>query len=83
MTNNEVALMASIIADTQNDKDHETIDRIKWLIEQYQEEIEKRAEDRRDIPMSLSQAILTTKIGVYGKVVADLKELLESEGDDE
>lgn len=53
--------------------------KIKWLIEQYQEEIEKCAEDRRNMPMSPTQAYLTAKIGVYGKVVADLKEIVESE----
>ena len=55
------------------------IDNIKLLIEQYETEIEKCAEDRRNMPMSPTQAYLTAKMGVYGKVVADLKELIESE----
>lgn len=55
------------------------INNIKWLIEQYEAEIEKCEEDRRNMPMSPVQACLTGKVGVYAKVVADLKELIESE----
>ena len=61
----------------------DAFDKIKWLIEQYQEEIEKCEADRLHMQISPTQAYLTAKIGVYGKVVADLKELVESEGDDE
>lgn len=61
----------------------DAFDKIKWLIEQYQEEIEKCKADRLHMQISPTQAYLTAKIGVYGKVVADLKEMLEREGDDE
>ena len=50
---------------------------IKWLIEEYQHEIETLEEDRKDGGIGFCNAICTAKIGVYGKVIKDLQSLLE------
>ena len=50
---------------------------IEWLIDDYQHEINEMEEDRMQEGVSVSNAFLTGKIGVYGKAVADLKDLLE------
>ena len=57
-------------------------DKIKWLIEQYQEAIELLEEDRKNEKLTISNVHRTAKIGVYGKVIEDLKALLE-EGEQE
>ena len=51
---------------------------IEELIDEYQDEINKLQEDRRqDRGVGFGDAILCGKIGAYGKAVADLKDLLE------
>ena len=54
---------------------------IEWLIGQYTDEIEKLEQSRREdclkVGISISNAYLTAKIGVYGKVVNDLRTLLD------
>lgn len=58
---------------------------IEWLIGQYTDEIEKLEQSRReDCPnIGASNAYLTAKIGVYGKVVNDLQTLLDESEDEE
>lgn len=51
-------------------------EKIKSLIEDYQNEIEVLEEEWRNLKIS---RILTGKVGVYGKVVKDLQDVLESE----
>ena len=51
-------------------------EKIKSLIEDYQNEIEILEEEWRNLKIS---RILTGKVGVYGKVVKDLQDVLESE----
>ena len=51
---------------------------IESLIDDYQDEINRLEEDRRqDRGIGFGNAILCGKIGAYGKAVADLKDLLE------
>lgn len=50
---------------------------ITALIEEYQNAIELLEEDRRTEKLTISNAYRTAKIGVYAKVVDDLKMLLE------
>ena len=53
---------------------------IEWLIEQYQDEVNKLEEERRtNRGIGFGDAMNCGKIGAYGRVVADLKGLLESE----
>lgn len=51
-------------------------EKIKSLIEDYQNEIEVLEEEWRNLKVS---PYLTGKVGVYGKVVKDLQDVLESE----
>lgn len=51
-------------------------ERIKDLIESYQNEIEVLEEEWRNAKVN---AYLTGKVGVYGKVVKDLQGILEDE----
>ena len=56
------------------------IEDIKWLIDEYQHEINELEESRReDSGIGMSNAYITGKIRVYARVVADLEGLLESE----
>lgn len=55
---------------------------IERLIEEYQQNIELLEEDRKNDKLTVSNAYRTAKIGVYAKVVEDLKAVLE-EGEDE
>lgn len=55
---------------------------IERLIEEYQQTIELLEEDRKNGGVTISNAYRTAKIGVYAKVVEDLKAVLE-EGEDE
>lgn len=57
-------------------------DKIEWLIKEYTEAIELLEEDRKNDGVTISNAYRTAKIGVYAKVVEDLKAVLE-EGEDE
>ena len=50
---------------------------IEWLIDQYQDEVNKLEEDRMREGVSVSNAYKTGKIGAYGRVIADLKGLLD------
>ena len=60
--------------------DDETRKSLEWLIGIYQDEINRLEEDRqRDRGIGFGNALLTGKIGAYGRVIADLKELLEGE----
>jgi len=53
---------------------------IQWLIELYQDEINKLEEERRtNKGIGFGDAMNCGKIGAYGRVVADLKDLLEVE----
>lgn len=53
---------------------------IEWLIEQYQDEIRKLHEARNENRgIGFDNALMTGKIGAYGRVVEDLKELLEDD----
>lgn len=52
-------------------------DNIKNLIEDYQRNIELLEEDRKTDGMTISNAYRVAKIGVYGKVIADLEAVLE------
>lgn len=54
-------------------------DKIKALIEEYTNAIELLEEDRRSEGITISNAYRCAKVGVYSKVVLDLKELLEGE----
>lgn len=57
---------------------------IEWLIEQYQDEVNKLEEERRtNRGIGFGDAMNCGKIGAYGRVVADLKGLLESEENNE
>ena len=55
---------------------------IEYLIKEYTEAIELLEEDRKNDGVTISNAYRTAKIGVYAKVVEDLKAVLE-EGEDE
>ena len=55
---------------------------IERLIEEYQRNIELLEEDRKDDKLTVSNAYRTAKIGVYGKVIEDLRAVLEGEEDD-
>ena len=47
---------------------------IEWLIEQYQDEVNKLEEERRtNRGIGFGDAMNCGKIGAYGRVVADLK----------
>ena len=59
------------------EKGVQMIDNIKALIEEYESAIELLEEDRRTEKLTISNAYRTAKIGVYAKVVDDLKMLLE------
>ena len=53
---------------------------IEWLIDEYQDEINRLEEDRRqDRSIGFGNAIRCGKIGAYGKAVEDLTALLEDE----
>ena len=52
-------------------------DKIKYLINEYTEAINLLEEDRRNDGVTISNAYRTAKIGVYAKVVEDLKAVLE------
>lgn len=53
---------------------------IQWLIELYQDEIDQLEEERRtNKGIGFGDAMNCGKIGAYGRVVADLKDLLEEE----
>ena len=52
-------------------------DNIKALIEEYESAIELLEEDRRSEGTTISNAYRCAKVGVYAKVVDDLKMLLE------
>jgi hypothetical protein len=58
---------------------------IEWLIGQYKDEIEKLQQSRREdcLNVGATNAYLTAKIGVYGKVVNDLQTLLEESEEEE
>lgn len=51
---------------------------IEWLIDQYQDEINKLEEERRTYRgIGFGDAMNCGKIGAYGRVIADLKGLLD------
>ena len=54
-------------------------DKIKTLIEEYEDIKESYEQDRKNDNMLVSNAFKVAKIGVYAKVIEDLKELLEEE----
>lgn len=54
-------------------------DKIKTLIEEYEDIKESYEQDRKNDNMLVSNAFKVAKIGVYAKVIEDLKELLEGE----
>lgn len=55
---------------------------IENLLESYKDEVDEMREYRRKNPgINLNDAMTTGKIGAYGRVIADLTELLESEGE--
>lgn len=56
---------------------------IELIIDEYQHEINELKEDRMQEGVSVSNAYRTGKIGTYGKAIADLKGLLESEAESE
>ena len=55
---------------------------IERLIEEYQQNIELLEEDRKNDKLTVSNAYRTAKIGVYGKVIEDLRAVLKGEEDD-
>lgn len=57
-------------------------EKIEWLINEYTEAINLLEEDRKNDGVTISNAYRTAKIGVYAKVVEDLKAVLE-EGEEE
>lgn len=50
---------------------------IKTLISEYTEAINRLEEDRKNDKLTISNAYRVAKIGVYGKVIADLEAVLE------
>lgn len=54
-------------------------DKIKTLIEEYEDIKESYEQDRKNDNMLVSNAFKVAKIGVYAKVIEDLKELMEGE----
>lgn len=50
---------------------------IKTLISEYTEAINLLEEDRKNDKLTISNAYRVAKIGVYGKVIADLEAVLE------
>lgn len=54
-------------------------DKIKTLIEEYEDIKEAYEQDRKNDNMLVSNAFKVAKIGVYAKVIEDLKELMEGE----
>lgn len=56
-------------------------DKIKTLIEEYEDIKESYEQDRKNDNMLVSNAFKVAKIGVYAKVIEDLKELLEEESE--
>ena len=52
-------------------------EKIKELIEEYSNIIDDLEEDRKHEGLTISNAYRTAKIGVFGKVIADLTALLE------
>ncbi len=57
------------------------IENIKALIEEYESAIELLEEDRRTEKLTISNAYRTAKIGVYTKVIMDLKAIVEGEAE--
>lgn len=51
------------------------------LIEEYQHNIELLEEDRKDDKITISNAYRVAKIGVYTKVIMDLKAIVEGESE--
>lgn len=56
-------------------------DKIKTLIEEYEDIKESYEQDRKNDNMLVSNAFKVAKIGVYAKVIEDLKELMEGEAE--
>ena len=56
-------------------------DKIKTLIEEYEDIKESYEQDRKNDNMLVINAFKVAKIGVYAKVIEDLKELMEGEED--
>lgn len=54
-------------------------DKIKTLIEEYEDIKESYEQDRKNDNMLVSNAFKVAKIGVYAKVIEDLKEVLNDE----
>ena len=55
-------------------------DKIEWLIEEYQHKIDELEEYRQEErSIGFGNAMATAKIGAYGKVIEDLKQVLEDE----
>ena len=54
---------------------------IERLIEEYQHNIELLEEDRKDDKITISNAYRVAKIGVYTKVIMDLKAIVEGESE--
>lgn len=52
---------------------------IERLIDEYQHNIELLEEDRKDDKITISNAYRVAKIGVYTKVIMDLKAIVEGE----
>lgn len=65
----------------RKEKQMKTIQNINWLIEQYRQNIEKLEEDRKQDAMTISNAYRVAKIGVYTKVIMDLKAIVEGEAE--
>lgn len=56
-------------------------EQIKTLISEYTEAINLLEEDRKNDKLTISNAYRVAKIGVYGKVIEDLHEILEGEAE--
>lgn len=54
-------------------------DKIKWLLEQYQNEVDKLDEDRKNEGISMSNTYRVGQIDAYNLVIADLVELLRGD----
>ena len=56
-------------------------DKIEWLIKEYTEAINLLEEDRKNGGVTISNAYRTAKIGVYAKVIEDLRAIVEGENE--
>ena len=61
------------------DKPSEMKKKLQYLLESYQDELNELYQERSDHGTSLSGAYMTGKMGVYGKIIIELRQILEED----